>query len=182
LRARASALEGEPARVILRQHLAAHPADAEALGELLARTDDSPSARGNEIATLANANPSSPKPTPKRSSPKAHRSFAPSAHSSPPMASAAASPPHTLCKSSGSPSVHGPTSNRSGRRTPPHWPIARNSLQSLVATKPQLRLWVQSRQTIHPNSPFLFARSSGSPTRSTQSPRSQTALTRPRSS
>jgi tetratricopeptide (TPR) repeat protein len=57
LRARASALEGEPARVILRQHLAAHPADAEALGELLARTDDSPSARGNEIATLANANP-----------------------------------------------------------------------------------------------------------------------------
>lgn len=57
LRARAAALDGEPARVILRQHLAAHPSDADALGELLARTDDSPSARGAEIAALANTNP-----------------------------------------------------------------------------------------------------------------------------
>lgn len=56
LRARAAALEGEPARVILRQHLASHPSDTDALSELLERSD-SPSARGAEIATLADAHP-----------------------------------------------------------------------------------------------------------------------------
>jgi len=57
LLARAAVLSDADARTLLRQHLLVHPTDTETLGELLRRVGDSATARGGEIAPLANARP-----------------------------------------------------------------------------------------------------------------------------